>query len=100
MQYKTRTSISRQTDQKSKRFTIVKPLADYKVPIRMAHLHMFLEITQLVDALLRERHKEHIHRHAGDRVVLRLHIRMFPPPRMLLWLAFSLFELGRIREGL
>jgi len=53
----------------------------------MMHLHMFLEVPQLIDALLRERHEQHVHSDTCNGIVLS--------PRVLLCtLAFD--ELGRI----
>jgi len=56
-------------------------------PIRMAHLHMFLEVPQLIDALLRERHEQHVHSDTCNGIVLSPCVRLCN-------LAFD--ELGRI----
>jgi len=76
--------------------TIIKPITDDKVPIRMAHLHMFLEVPQLVDALLRERHEQHVHSDTCNGIVFRFYVSVFPPSRVLLCLALAFDELGRI----
>jgi len=66
------------------------------LPIWMAHLHMFLEDAQLVDALLRERHEQHVHSDTCNGIVFRFYISVFPTSRVLLCLALAFDELGRI----
>lgn len=78
--------------------TIVETLAHYKVAVGVPHLHVFLMVSQLVDALLRKRHEQHVHRHASDGIIFRLDVRVFPPPGVLLRLAFPFRKLGRVRE--
>jgi len=74
--------------------TVVEPIGHHKISVWMTHLHVFLEVPKLVDAFLGERHKQHVDRYAGRGVVLRLHIRMFPSPCLLIGLSVPLLELG------
>jgi len=57
----------------------------------------FLEDAQLVDALLRERHEQHVHSDTCNGIVFRFYISVFPTSRVLLCLALAFDELGRIR---
>lgn len=82
------------------RRTVIETFADNEVPIRMAHLHMFLVIPQLIDAFLRKRHKKHVNRHTGDGVIFRFHVSVLSPPGMLVSFALALRELRRVRERL
>ena len=77
--------------------TIIESLTDYELPIGMFHLHMLLKVRQSVYPSLRERHQQHIKRHASQSVVLRLYIRVLPLISLLLDLILTPLEFGGVR---
>ena len=76
----------------ARKLTIAETFTDNKLPVRMFHLHMLLEVRQFVYSLLRERHQEHIERHAGHSVVLCLYIRVLALVSLLVSLIFAFLE--------
>ena len=79
------------------KLTIIEAFADNELPVRMFHLHVLLEVCQLVYPPLGERHQEHIERHAGHSVVLRLYVRVLPLVSLLVSLVLTSLELVRVR---
>jgi hypothetical protein len=63
----------------------------------MPHTHVLLEIPELVDALLREGHEEHVYGNTGNGVILGLLVCELPPSRKLVRFPFALYELGGVR---
>ena len=79
------------------KLTIIETFADHELPVWMFHLHMLLEVCQLVYPPLGERHQEHIERYASHSVVLRLYIRVLPLVSLLVGLILTPLELIRVR---
>lgn len=85
---------------KSTKLTFVETLADFILSVRITHLHMLVVISQLVYALLAERHQEHIYRDTCDSVILRLDVSVLPFRSMSFWFALPALELAGIWQWL
>ena len=82
------------------KLTIVEAFADHKLPIRMFHLHMLLEICQFVDSPLGERHQEHIKCHASHSIVFCLYVCILPFVGLFVSLILTPLKLVRVRQRL
>lgn len=85
---------------KSTKLTFIETLADFILSVRITHLHMLVVISQLVYALLAERHQEHIYRDTCDSVILRLDVSVLPFRSMSFWFALPALELAGIWQWL
>ena len=83
-----------------RQFTFIETLANFVLPVGIAHLHVFMVVSQLVNALLAEGHQQHIYGDACHSVVLRLDVSILPFSRVPLRLPFSAFEFTGIGQWL